>query len=265
MTPLSSHPRESFDDCYKAIILTAHQCADNSSPVQFLSRVDTKYKRMNSNERVRLINSGSATLPKQGFDTLRPEGEYELLRDTQIHTYTNVKKNVHGGCMYFQTRSWPPRLLTALRRMMCSQWGSPPSNPASKITFKCYTEYKTSVETKFLVFLYLLKKNVILLSHGNWKRRHLMFSFRVNAGWRWNISWISQFSVLSCVSPAGSWSVKAAALRHPLRLFTDLSHRPVSICRHIYCRLLSQISSSEPKNLTDAVLQFQLWARFSEK
>lgn len=121
MTPLSSHPRESFDDCYKAIILTAHQCADNSSPVQFLSRVDTKYKRMNSNERVRLINSGSATLPKQGFDTLRPEGEYELLRDTRIHTHTNVKKNVQGGCMYFQTRSWPPRLLTALRRMMCSQ------------------------------------------------------------------------------------------------------------------------------------------------
>lgn len=117
----------------------------------------------------------------------------------------------------------------------------------------------------FWFFYICLKKNVILLSHGNWKRRHLMFSFCVNAGWRWNISWISQFSVLSCVSPAGSWSVKAAALRHPLRFFTDLSHRPVSICRHIYCRLLSQISSSEPKNLTDAVLQFQLWARFSEK
>uniref|UniRef100_A0A3P8VB21 Caspase recruitment domain family member 11 n=1 Tax=Cynoglossus semilaevis TaxID=244447 RepID=A0A3P8VB21_CYNSE len=59
--------------------------------IQFLSRVDTKYKRMNSNERVRLINSGSATLPKQGFDTLRPEGEYELLHsDTELSRSLNL-------------------------------------------------------------------------------------------------------------------------------------------------------------------------------
>ncbi|XP_044188227.1 caspase recruitment domain-containing protein 11 isoform X1 [Thunnus albacares] len=41
--------------------------------LQFVSRVDIKYKRMNSNERVRIINSGSTTLPRQGFETLRPE------------------------------------------------------------------------------------------------------------------------------------------------------------------------------------------------
>ncbi len=43
--------------------------------LQFVSRVDIKYKRMNSNERVRIVNSGSTTLPRQGFETLRPEGE----------------------------------------------------------------------------------------------------------------------------------------------------------------------------------------------
>uniref|UniRef100_A0A8C9XXZ6 Caspase recruitment domain family member 11 n=1 Tax=Sander lucioperca TaxID=283035 RepID=A0A8C9XXZ6_SANLU len=40
--------------------------------LQFVSRVDIKYKRMNSSERVRIINSGS-TLPRQGFEALRPE------------------------------------------------------------------------------------------------------------------------------------------------------------------------------------------------
>uniref|UniRef100_A0A3B4ZSG4 Caspase recruitment domain family member 11 n=1 Tax=Stegastes partitus TaxID=144197 RepID=A0A3B4ZSG4_9TELE len=47
--------------------------------LQFVSRVDIKYKRMNSNERVRLINSGSTTLPRQGLEMLRPEGEYKVL------------------------------------------------------------------------------------------------------------------------------------------------------------------------------------------
>ncbi|XP_016895814.1 caspase recruitment domain-containing protein 11 [Cynoglossus semilaevis] len=62
--------------------------------IQFLSRVDTKYKRMNSNERVRLINSGSATLPKQGFDTLRPEdaadSDTELSRSLNLIPYSPV-------------------------------------------------------------------------------------------------------------------------------------------------------------------------------
>lgn len=37
---------------------------------QFVSRVDMKYKRMNSNERVRIIYSG---MPRQGSDTIWPE------------------------------------------------------------------------------------------------------------------------------------------------------------------------------------------------
>uniref|UniRef100_A0A3Q3AZ60 Caspase recruitment domain family, member 11 n=1 Tax=Kryptolebias marmoratus TaxID=37003 RepID=A0A3Q3AZ60_KRYMA len=46
-----------------------------SQILQFVSRVDIKYKRMNSNERVRIINSGSASLPRQGFEILKQEGE----------------------------------------------------------------------------------------------------------------------------------------------------------------------------------------------
>uniref|UniRef100_A0A3Q2CBX3 Caspase recruitment domain family member 11 n=1 Tax=Cyprinodon variegatus TaxID=28743 RepID=A0A3Q2CBX3_CYPVA len=42
---------------------------------QFVSRVDIKYKRLNSNERVRIINSGSTTLARQSFEQLRQEGE----------------------------------------------------------------------------------------------------------------------------------------------------------------------------------------------
>lgn len=40
--------------------------------IQFVSRVDIKYKRMNSSERVRLVNSGGS-LPRQSFELLRPE------------------------------------------------------------------------------------------------------------------------------------------------------------------------------------------------
>lgn len=42
------------------------------SCLQLVSRVDIKYKRMNSSERVRIINSGISRL---GVETLRPEGE----------------------------------------------------------------------------------------------------------------------------------------------------------------------------------------------
>lgn len=44
------------------------------SYLQLVSRVDIKYKRMNSNERVRIINSGISRL---GVETLRPEGEWK--------------------------------------------------------------------------------------------------------------------------------------------------------------------------------------------
>uniref|UniRef100_A0A3B3BE21 Caspase recruitment domain family, member 11 n=1 Tax=Oryzias melastigma TaxID=30732 RepID=A0A3B3BE21_ORYME len=46
-----------------------------SQILQFVGRVDIKYKRMNSNERVRIINSGSSTLPRQELEMLKPEGE----------------------------------------------------------------------------------------------------------------------------------------------------------------------------------------------
>ncbi|XP_029945178.1 caspase recruitment domain-containing protein 11 isoform X2 [Salarias fasciatus] len=62
--------------------------------LQFVSRVDIKYKRMNSNERVRIINPGSTTLPRQGFETLRPEDaadpDSELSRSLNLIPYSPV-------------------------------------------------------------------------------------------------------------------------------------------------------------------------------
>ncbi|KAM3598610.1 uncharacterized protein V6R79_020384 [Siganus canaliculatus] len=62
--------------------------------LQFVSRVDIKYKRMNSNERVRIINSGSMTLPRQGFETLRPEDaadpDSDLSRSLNLIPYSPV-------------------------------------------------------------------------------------------------------------------------------------------------------------------------------
>lgn len=60
--------------------------------LQFVSRVDIKYKRMNSNERVRIINSGSATLAN--FEQLRQEDaadpDNELRRDLNLIPYSPV-------------------------------------------------------------------------------------------------------------------------------------------------------------------------------
>lgn len=43
---------------------------------QFVSRVDNKYKRMNSSERVRIVNGGNpSSVSRPGFETLRPEGK----------------------------------------------------------------------------------------------------------------------------------------------------------------------------------------------
>ncbi|XP_071402218.1 caspase recruitment domain-containing protein 11 isoform X1 [Centroberyx affinis] len=62
--------------------------------LQFVSRVDNKYKRMNSSERVRIINSGSTALPRQGFESLRPEDtsdpDSELSRSLSLIPYSNV-------------------------------------------------------------------------------------------------------------------------------------------------------------------------------
>ncbi|KAG7239442.1 hypothetical protein INR49_028913 [Caranx melampygus] len=61
--------------------------------IQFVSRVDIKYKRMNSNERVRIINS-SATLSRQGLETLRREDpadpDNELSRGLNLIPYSPV-------------------------------------------------------------------------------------------------------------------------------------------------------------------------------
>uniref|UniRef100_A0A7N8WUL8 Caspase recruitment domain family, member 11 n=1 Tax=Mastacembelus armatus TaxID=205130 RepID=A0A7N8WUL8_9TELE len=54
--------------------------------LQFVSRVDIKYKRMNSNERVRIINSGNTTLPRQ--DAADPDSE--LSRGLNLIPYSPV-------------------------------------------------------------------------------------------------------------------------------------------------------------------------------
>ncbi|XP_062263676.1 caspase recruitment domain-containing protein 11 isoform X3 [Platichthys flesus] len=62
--------------------------------LQFVSRVDIKYKRMNSNERVRLVTSGSTTLPRPGSEALRPEDaadpDNELSRSLNLIPYSTV-------------------------------------------------------------------------------------------------------------------------------------------------------------------------------
>uniref|UniRef100_A0A672Y513 Caspase recruitment domain family, member 11 n=1 Tax=Sphaeramia orbicularis TaxID=375764 RepID=A0A672Y513_9TELE len=60
--------------------------------LQFVSRVDIKYKRMNSNERVRIVNSGGATLPRQSFEILRPEADpdSDLSRSLNLIPYSTV-------------------------------------------------------------------------------------------------------------------------------------------------------------------------------
>ncbi|XP_014326895.2 caspase recruitment domain-containing protein 11 isoform X1 [Xiphophorus maculatus] len=62
--------------------------------LQFVSRVDIKYKRLNSNERVRIINTGSATLARQSFEVLRQEDaadpDNELSRSLNLIPYSPV-------------------------------------------------------------------------------------------------------------------------------------------------------------------------------
>uniref|UniRef100_A0A3Q2XL97 Caspase recruitment domain family member 11 n=1 Tax=Hippocampus comes TaxID=109280 RepID=A0A3Q2XL97_HIPCM len=63
--------------------------------LQLVSRADTKYKRLNSNERVRIITSSSTTLPGQGFDTLRAEAdaadpEREISKSLNLTPYSHV-------------------------------------------------------------------------------------------------------------------------------------------------------------------------------
>ncbi|XP_076865318.1 caspase recruitment domain-containing protein 11 isoform X2 [Brachyhypopomus gauderio] len=50
--------------------------------LQFVSRVDNKYKRMDSNDRVRIVNAGNpSTLPRAGFETMKPEDSADSEND----------------------------------------------------------------------------------------------------------------------------------------------------------------------------------------
>ncbi|XP_058234129.1 caspase recruitment domain-containing protein 11 isoform X1 [Hemibagrus wyckioides] len=50
--------------------------------LQFVSRADNKYKRMDSNDRVRILNAGNLSfLPKPGFETMKPEDSTDSEND----------------------------------------------------------------------------------------------------------------------------------------------------------------------------------------
>uniref|UniRef100_A0A3B4CU85 CARD domain-containing protein n=1 Tax=Pygocentrus nattereri TaxID=42514 RepID=A0A3B4CU85_PYGNA len=61
--------------------------------LQFVSRADNKYKRMDSNDRVRIVNGGNASsLPRAGFETIKPEGKHDdsCLSDLNLIPYSPV-------------------------------------------------------------------------------------------------------------------------------------------------------------------------------
>ncbi|XP_077069434.1 caspase recruitment domain-containing protein 11 isoform X2 [Siphateles boraxobius] len=63
--------------------------------LQFVSRVDNKYKRMNSSERVRIVNGGNtSSVTRPGFETLRPEDtsdpESDLNKSLNLIPYSLV-------------------------------------------------------------------------------------------------------------------------------------------------------------------------------
>ncbi|XP_036422635.1 caspase recruitment domain-containing protein 11 isoform X1 [Colossoma macropomum] len=50
--------------------------------LQFVSRADNKYKRMDSNDRVRIVNGGNpSSLPRAGFETIKPEDSSDSEND----------------------------------------------------------------------------------------------------------------------------------------------------------------------------------------
>uniref|UniRef100_A0A674N6J4 Caspase recruitment domain family, member 11 n=1 Tax=Takifugu rubripes TaxID=31033 RepID=A0A674N6J4_TAKRU len=58
--------------------------------LQFVSRVDIKYKRMNSNERVRILNPGSVTIPRAEGEHKSAEAESDLSRSLNLVPYSQV-------------------------------------------------------------------------------------------------------------------------------------------------------------------------------
>nr|XP_057905216.1 caspase recruitment domain-containing protein 11 isoform X2 [Doryrhamphus excisus] len=65
-----------------------------SQILQFVSRTDNKYKRLNSNERVRIVTPDGTTLPRQGLDTLKPEdttdADGDMSRSLNLTPYSHV-------------------------------------------------------------------------------------------------------------------------------------------------------------------------------
>ncbi|XP_054615478.1 caspase recruitment domain-containing protein 11 isoform X2 [Dunckerocampus dactyliophorus] len=65
-----------------------------SQILQFVSRTDNKYKRLNSNERVRIVTPGGTTLPRQGLDALKPEDttdpDGDMSRSLNLTPYSHV-------------------------------------------------------------------------------------------------------------------------------------------------------------------------------
>uniref|UniRef100_A0A672MY40 Caspase recruitment domain family member 11 n=1 Tax=Sinocyclocheilus grahami TaxID=75366 RepID=A0A672MY40_SINGR len=59
--------------------------------LQFVSRVDNKYKRMNSSERVRIVNGGNpSSVSRPGFETLRTEKYSDLNKSLNLIPYSLV-------------------------------------------------------------------------------------------------------------------------------------------------------------------------------
>ncbi|XP_061086622.1 caspase recruitment domain-containing protein 11-like [Conger conger] len=56
--------------------------------LQFVSRTENKYKRMNSNEKVRVVNGGSATLTRPGFEN--SDAENDLSKNLNLIPYSPV-------------------------------------------------------------------------------------------------------------------------------------------------------------------------------
>ncbi|KAJ8372852.1 hypothetical protein AAFF_G00276250 [Aldrovandia affinis] len=61
--------------------------------LQFVSRTENKYKRMNSNDKVRLVSGGSATLPRPGLESMKQEysdTENDLSKNLNLIPYSPV-------------------------------------------------------------------------------------------------------------------------------------------------------------------------------
>ncbi|CAL8267002.1 unnamed protein product [Gadus morhua 'NCC'] len=65
--------------------------------LQFVSRMDNKYKRMNSSERVRIVPPSSGSLPRQGFEPLREEDPDREVSGLNLIPYSLVTLQRSGA------------------------------------------------------------------------------------------------------------------------------------------------------------------------